>query len=223
MKGTLWVLVVAIVGLAYAAAQDKQVEPAATVAEVEEAKPAPESAKTQEPAKPEPVKAAEPVKAPEAPKAPEPAKVVEPVKAPEAVKASEIVKAPEPVKARELTPCAKAFVPLAEGYKKAYDDAMRWIQQVDEQTAAADAKVNGLQETVEKNEALITKLKIEDTKESKLRARDLARENKQLWADLSAARKERTAKCAAFSKAAAQLNKEIAAEISARLSAIQAK
>lgn len=132
--------------------------------------------------------------------------------------------APKPVEpAKELTPCAKAFVPLADNYKKAYDELQIWIRHIDAQTAGASAAISRIQGEIEKNEAAITKLKIEGGSESSEKGRELAKDNKKLWADLSASRKERAALCEGFTREAIQRAKRYQVEIIETLEGIKAQ
>ena len=146
---------------------------------------------------------------------------------PEAEKKPVQVEAPKPVKAsvpvaaapvsKELTPCAKCLLPLADTYKKAQEEMTSWITEVDLQTKAVNEKVADLEAQIEKNEAQLTKLKLEDTNMSRLKSKEVQKENKALWADLTAARKERDALCAEFAKEATLRVDRYASEAKDRL------
>jgi len=62
----------------------------------------------------------------------------------------------------------------------------KWISEIDAATAAASQKVVGLQKQIQENEAAITQAKL-DKQDAK--AKDLNKQNKQLWSDLNAAKK----------------------------------
>jgi outer membrane biosynthesis protein TonB len=127
----------------------------------------------------------------------------------------------EPVK--ELNSCAKVFVPLADTYKKEYEEMQRWILTIDAETANVSAHISRIQDDIQKNEAAITKLKLAGGREGSEEGRELAKSNKQLWADLSAARKERTALNKGFAREAIQRAKNNQAEIIGKLEDIKAQ
>lgn len=156
----------------------------------------------------------------EAPAQPE----VKPEAKPEAAK-PETKPAPEPKAEtpKELTPCAKTFVPLADSYKKAYEELEKWIGDVDTQTTAATAKIDKIQEQIEKNEAAITKLKLQATREGSANGRELVKNNKTLWSDLSATRKESAALCAGFAREAVQKARRYQSDVAAKLEGVKAQ
>ncbi|MFA6093124.1 MAG: hypothetical protein WCU88_08370 [Elusimicrobiota bacterium] len=160
----------------------------------------------------EPAKIAEPAKVPAA----EPAKVAEPVKAPEAP-----VAAPKPAAKKAMTGCAQCVKPLLDSYKEAVADMEKWTRDVDAQTAAAEDAVKQLQEQIQENEAAITKLKLENSKDAKTRSKELAKENKRLWSELEAARKAKAALCKQFARDASQKVREYSTDISAQLKTVQ--
>lgn len=166
--------------------------------------PAPE-AKAEAPAKAEP--------AAEAPAA-KPAAKAEPK--PEAVK-----KPVEPVK--ELNAFAKTFVPLADAYKRAYEEMQLWLRDIDSQTGGVATNISRIQDDIQKNEAAITKMKIAGGSERSEEGRALAKENKQLWADLSAARKERSALIKGFMREAIQRVKGNQADILEKLEDVKSQ
>lgn len=172
---------------------------------------------------------------PEAKSAPKPdAKAEAPAKAapeaepPVARPAAKAEPKPEPAKkpvepAKELNPSAKIFVPLADTYKKAYEDMLMWIRSIDAETAEISTRIARIQEDIQKNEAAITKLKIDSGGESSDEGRALAKDTKQLWADLSAARKERTALSKGFMREANSRAKSYQAEVIEKLEDIKAQ
>lgn len=133
-----------------------------------------------------------------APKAAPEAKAEPEAEAPAAKPAAKAAPKPEAVKkpvetVKELNSFAKTFVPLADAYKKAYEEMQRWILDIDARTAGVAANISRIQDDIQKNEAAITKMKIAGGSERSEEGRGLAKENKRLWDDLSAARKERAA------------------------------
>ena len=148
-----------------------------------------------DPAKEEP-KPTEPAKPEAAKDEAKPAEEAAPAAAKEAAKPAEDAK-PVPPPAKELSACAKAFVPLADSYKKAYDDMQKWIAQVDAQTSAAGDKTKKLQDQIQANETALTSAKLakDDAK-----VKSLTKENKQLWTDFNEAKKAQDKSCSGFSK-----------------------
>jgi hypothetical protein len=165
----------------------------------EKAKPGEEAAPAAEPAKEEPKPAAE--------------------AAPAAKPAAEAAPAPA-APAKELSSCAKSFVPLADSYKSAYDDMQKWIGQIDAQTAAASDKAQKLQTQIQQNETAITQAKL-DKNDSK--AKSLQKENKKLWDDFNAAKKELSAMCSGFAKEASARVKQYADASNKALDAMKAQ
>lgn len=131
--------------------------------------------------------------------------------------------APKPEGAQEPASCAKALAPLADGYKKAYDDLTQWLREVDARTAAAEAKVLKLQEAVKQNEAEITSLRLADDPASRERLRTLTGADDRAWRDLREARREKERLCAEFSKAAALKVREYSEDIQGRLRDVQSR
>ena len=121
---------------------------------------------------------------------------------------------------KELTPCAKIFVPLADTYKKAYEEMQKWIAGVDEKTAAASARVDKIQEHIQQNEGAITKAKLagDDNKENAL-----SKDNKQLWSELTSAKKDRSATCSGYAREAIQKAKHFQVDILEKLEACKAQ
>ena len=125
--------------------------------------------------------------------------------------------------AKELNPIAKAFVPLAEKYKKAHDEMRSWILHIDAETAAVSANISRIQGMIEKNEASITKLKLEGSRESAAQIPELAKDNKQLWSELAAARKERTALAHGYTREAITRAKGYQVDVIETLDAIKSQ
>jgi len=126
--------------------------------------------------------------------------------------------APEPPK--ELSLCAKALAPLAESYKKAYDDMQKWTTEVDSKTAASNEKVRKIQQQIQANETAITKAKLEG---DSAKEKDLTKANKQLWSDLEDAKKTAAEACEGLSKEAADRVKRNEATIDAALDQCKAQ
>jgi len=162
----------------------------------------------EEPKKEEPAK--EEAAAPEAAAEPTPAAAAEATPAKE--------EAAAPVK--ELSGCAKSFSPLADSYKSAYDDLQKWIGQIDTETAAAGDKVQKLQAQIQENETATTQAKLNN---DNAKAKDLQKQNKQLWNDFNAAKKGQSDACAKFVKEAPQRVKQYADATSKALDALKAQ
>lgn len=142
--------------------------------------------------------------------------------APKAEPKPETVKKPaEPVK--ELNSFAKTFLPLADAYKRAYEETQRWILDIDAQTGSVSTQISRIQDDIQKNEAAITKMKIAGGSERSEEGRELAKANKQFWADLSAARKERAALTKGFMREAIQRAKSNQIDIIEKLESIKAQ
>jgi len=136
--------------------------------------------------------------------------------APEAATAPAAAAAP----AKELSGCAKSFSPLAESYKSAYDDLQKWIAQIDTATAAAGDKVQKLQAQIHENESAITQAKLN---KDNAKAKDLQKQNKQLWDDFNAAQKGQSDACAKFVKEAPQRVKQYTDATNKALDALKAQ
>lgn len=235
---TLSALLLALALPASAQNEETTTAPAEPAVQVQEAAPAPKEAPAKpapaaepksdfpeaEPkaeAKPEPkpqpkpvVKKAEPKPEPVAETAPELKPEPKPVVKKEQPKPAEAAPAPAP---KELTACAQCFTPVAAVYKKAHDDFQQWIAGVDAKTAEASAKIEALQAKIEANEAAITKAKLKGGKDNEAKGRDLAKDNKQLWADLEATRKERSAMCQSYAREAILKAKQFQGEVLEKL------
>ena len=147
-----------------------------------------------------------------------PAKPAAAAPAKEAPPAPAAKAAPETPK--ELSFCAKALVPLAESYKKAYEDLQKWIAEVDAKTAAGNEKVQKIQQQIQANETAITQAKL-DGDDAKGKERTKA--NKQLWSDLEDAKKSQTQSCSPLSKEAAERVKRYEAASEAALDQCKAQ
>jgi hypothetical protein len=188
-------------------AKEEPAKPAAEAAPAAEApeeaaKPAEEAAPAAEAPKEEAAKPAEEAApAAEAPKeeAEKPVAAAAPAAAPTA--------APAAAPAKELSSSAKTFVPLADSYKSAYDDMQKWLGQIDAQTAVASDKAQKLQAQIQANETAITQAKL-DKNDSK--AKSLQKENKKLWDEFNAAKKELSTLNAGFTKEASGRVKQYA-------------
>ncbi|MFA6004525.1 MAG: hypothetical protein WC881_10705 [Elusimicrobiota bacterium] len=166
----------------------------------------------------------------EAVKPVEPAKVVEPVKAevPVVESVKPVAKAPvrivEPAPApvaKPLSETAKKLLPLVAGYKQAQESAQAWVDEVGKQSQAMDEKISGIQAQVQANEAAITKLKVESEKKNKAAIKERNKDNKQLWAELAAAKKEQAAFNRELSKTAGQKARAYSDDIMTRLKEVQ--
>jgi len=151
----------------------------------------------------------------EEPAAAEPAKE-EAKPAAEAAPAAAPAAAAEP--AKELSACAKSFVPLSDTYKAAYDDMQKWIAQIDTQTSAAADKVAKLQTEIEQNEAAITQAKLANDSS---KTKDLQKQNKKLYDDFNAAKKDLAGACSKFAKDASDKVKGYADASSKALDALK--
>ena len=115
----------------------------------------------------------------------------------ETAKPAAAAAAPAAAPAKELSSCAKTFVPLSDSYKAAYDDMQKWISQIDTQTAAAADKVAKLQTQFEQNQAGITQAKLAN---DSAKAKDLDKASKKIWDDLTTAKKDLSGICGKFAK-----------------------
>jgi len=187
--------------------------------------PAKEEPAKAEPAKEEPAKA-EPEAAPavEAEKpaadaAAAPAAAAAPPAAEAAKPNAEAAKPAAPPAAKELTACAKSFQPLADSYKKAYEDMQNWIKQIDAQTSAANDNVMKLQAQIKDNDAASAKAKAagENSK-----VKEIDKQNKQLKSQLTAANKTLASTCSGFGKEASDHTKQNEAAIEKALADVKA-
>lgn len=181
-----------------------------------------------EPAKAEPTKeapapepAAEPP--PPAPKpkpAPAPAVVDKPKPA-----AAPAAKAAPPAAclvdgpAADLVGCVGAYKTLSDGYLEAYKAVDRWLAGLSSEMKSAADRIADMEAKVAESEAGVTKLKLDRSKDSKLKLKELELANKKLWVELEAARKDEEVRCKGFAREAAAKVKEINLDITARLAA----
>lgn len=142
--------------------------------------------------------------------------------APQPKKAEVPVPNPVPNKEKGLAPGVKPLVEIADAYQAAADGIRRWANEESDAFAAADESVKKLQDHIQDNEAAMTKLKFENTKESRARMKDLAKDNKQLWRDLNAAKAERASLSRSLSKTAVQKVREYGDQVKRTLAEVQA-
>lgn len=186
-----------------------------------------------DPAKQEPAKeeAAKPAaeKAPEAAPAKEeaakPAAEAAPAAAPAKEEAAPAAAAPAAAPAKEeppkeLSSCAKTFVPLADSYKSSYDDMQKWIAQIDKDTAAASANLQKIQDQIKDNETATTQAKLSG---DNAKAKDLQKANKKLWDDFNTAKKGVSDKCSQYVKEASQRVKQYSDAANKALEGLKAK
>ncbi len=130
---------------------------------------------------------------------------------------------PEPAKPeeRKLEGCSARFQTLADGYREAHESMRKWVYEASDQAAAVARRESVLQEKIQQNEAAMTRLKLEWSKEAKAKLKELARENKELWRELEGVRKERKVLCRALYTAAEQKVKELSAQMKERLSKVE--
>jgi hypothetical protein len=201
-------------------AQEEPPTPAPAKEEPAAAKEEPAKAAEAPPAKEEPAAAKETEKpaeaAAEAPKAEAAKEETKPAAA--AAAATPAPKAPPA--AKELGASAKSFAPLADSYKKAFDDMQAWMVTVDAQLGPGDEQVRTLQEKLKQNETAITQAKAAgDSKKVK----SLQSENKQLTSDASKAQKNLTAARGDYLKQATQRAKQYQAASDAALEQVKAQ
>jgi hypothetical protein len=209
------------VGLALVAPAFAQADPAKEEPPKKEETAKEDTAKPDEAAKPEAAKdeaaKAEDPKAEAAAAAPAASPAPEASPAPAAAAAAAHAKEPTPAPTavpvhvaeppKELSACAKSFVPLADTYATAYDDMKKWIGEIDTKTAATSENAQKMQTQIQENEAAITKAKFD---RDNAKAKELQKENKTLWDSFNAAKKEASAQCSQYSKDAAARVKQYA-------------
>jgi len=147
-----------------------------------------------------------------------------PAKVPESpVKPPETPATPKEEQVKPLSSSAQQLAPLAESYRQAYEAVQRWMRNVSDQSAIADGKIRQIQGKITENEASITRLKLESARENKSRISDLNKQNKELWKELEAAKRDKAEFCSSLSKTAAQKVREFSDDIKAKLKAVQAQ
>jgi hypothetical protein len=180
-----------------------------------------EAEKKEEPAKDA---AAAPAKAPETapaaeekPAAPAAAPAAETTPATEA-KPTAVPAAEAPKKA--LSPSALALQPLADSYKKAYEDMQAWITAVDAKTSPANDSVMKLQAEVVANGDATTKAKLAG---DNAKVKELTKQNKQLMSALEAAKKTAATAAGPVAKEASDRVKQYGAASDQALTELKAK
>ncbi|MEK7743518.1 MAG: hypothetical protein AAB578_03945 [Elusimicrobiota bacterium] len=130
---------------------------------------------------------------------------------------------PEPAKPeeRKLEGCSARFQTLADGYREAHESMRKWMYEASDKAAAVAKREAVLQEKIQRNEAAMTRLKLEWSKEAKAKLKELARENKELWRELEGVRKERKVLCRGLYTAAEQKVKELSAQMKERLGKVE--
>lgn len=140
---------------------------------------------------------------------------VKPAPAPNAAPTAEI-KALEN-KSAPLTGCAASLQSIADAYRDAHDKMVQWISESSSKVSELDEKKENLKSEISEKEGLMTKLKLDSSKDHRKDIRDLNQETKQLWKDLSAVESENSALCKSLSRGAAQQVRELNGEIMQRL------
>ena len=115
------------------------------------------------------------------------------------------------------TGCAGAYRVVADAYLNAYKAMDSWLSAASFEVSGAADRVNKLEQSVRDNEAAMTALKLDRSKDAKNKLRELDKTNKQLWKDLEAARAAQATICKGFSKSAAQKVKDLGVDINAKL------
>lgn len=135
----------------------------------------------------------------------------------EAPKASCLVSGP----AAETVGCAGAYQKVSDGFLEGYKAMDAWVASASGQVSASAEKVEKIEDQIKENESSVTKLKLERSKEAKLKLKELDKANKVLWKELDAARREQDALCKGFSRAASAKVKELVADVTKRLTEAQ--
>ncbi|TPW19556.1 MAG: hypothetical protein FD126_2571, partial [Elusimicrobia bacterium] len=153
--------------------------------------------------------------------APAPAPVVEKPKPAPVAKAAPACLLNGP--AAEAVGCVKAYKTLADGYLEAYKAVDRWLAGLSSEMKNAADRIADMEAKVSESEGAVTKLKLDRSKEAKLKLKELEVANKKLWVELEAARKDEETRCKGFAREAATKVKEINVDLTARLAAAAAK
>jgi hypothetical protein len=98
-----------------------------------------------------------------------------------------------------MSASAKTFVPLADSYKRAYDDMQKWISEIDAKTSAASEKSSKIEAQMKANDAAIATA---TAAKDKSKAKDLQKENKKLADELTASKKELATISSSYTKQA---------------------
>jgi hypothetical protein len=117
--------------------------------------------------------------------------------------------------------CTKAYRALADGYLEAYKTMDSWLAQAASEASAQTEHVAKLEQVVRDNEAAMTGLKLDRSKEAKLKLKELDKANKQAWKELEDARKTEATLCKGFARSAAQKVKELTAGLAQKLADAQ--
>lgn len=117
--------------------------------------------------------------------------------------------------------CAANYRPVADAYLSGYKAMDGWIAGASAQVAGAEEKVVKAEGAVRENETAMTALKLDRSKDAKAKLKDLSVQNKQLWKDLEAARREQAAVCKNFKREVMQKVKELNAAVGAALTEAQ--
>ncbi len=143
--------------------------------------------------------------------------------APEGAPREQQAACPEPAKPeeRKLEGCSARFQSLADEYREAQESMQKWVYEASDQAAAVARRESVLQEKIQQNEAAMTRLKLEWSKEAKAKLKELGKENKELWRELEGVRKERKALCRALYAAAEQKVKDLSAQMKERLTKVE--
>lgn len=139
------------------------------------------------------------------------------VKAAAAPKASCLVSGP----AAEAVGCAGAYQKVSDGFLDGYKAMDAWVGEASAQVSASAEKVAKIEEQIKTNESSVTTLKLDRSKDAKLKLKELDKANKQLWKELDAARREQDALCKGFARASAAKVKELTTDITKRLTEAQ--
>lgn len=139
------------------------------------------------------------------------------VKSAEASKAACLVSGP----GAETVGCAGAYQKVSDGFLDGYKAMDAWVGSASAQVSASADKVGKIEDQIKENESSVTGLKLQRSKEAKLKLKELDKANRALWKELDAARREQDALCRGFSRAAAAKVKELTLDVSKRLSEAQ--
>ncbi len=117
--------------------------------------------------------------------------------------------------------CTKAYRALADAYLDAYKSLDAWLAQASSEASAQTDHVAKLEQGVRDNEAAMTGLKLDRSKEAKARLKELDKANKQAWKELEDARRTEATLCKGFARSAAQKVKELNAGLAQTLAQAQ--
>lgn len=117
--------------------------------------------------------------------------------------------------------CAGYYRKVAEGYLEAYKAMDAWLSAASAEVSGAEETVKKFEQSVRENETAMTALKLDRSKEAKLKLRELDKANKQIWRELEAARANQAAVCKGLSRSAAQKVKDLTLDLTQRLAQAQ--